>query len=126
MVWLLRFFLLFLVIFFFYMLIKIVFASHRKIDSARRQKRFLLIDYADVRKNFLVTYKGALFAGEKYVGPTHTTSDVVSITIWPQNITNLKELSKEDFDFIENKILKKYSNAEIIWKSSVQEFSQKK
>jgi len=121
MVWLLRFVLLFLVILFFYMIFKNLFTTKRKLESARKQKRFLMIDYDDVRRNFLLTYKGALFAGEKYMDTAMNTFDVVSITIWPQNTNSLKGIVKEDYDFIEKKVLEKYSNAEIHWKSSVHE-----
>jgi hypothetical protein len=125
MVWLLRFVLLFFIIFFFYLALKILFTSNRKLESARRHKRFLLIDNEDVRRNFLLTYKGAVFAGEKYMGSTDSTFDVVSIAIWPENAALLKGLVKEDFYFIDKKIIQHYPNAEIIWKSPVKEILQK-
>lgn len=125
MVWLLRFVLLFFIIFFFYLALKILFTSNRKLESARRHKRFLLIDNEDVRRNFLLTYKGAVFAGEKYMGTTDNTFDVVSIAIWPENVALLKGLVKEDFYFIDKKIIQHYPNAEIIWKTPVKEFLKK-
>ena len=125
MVWLLRFVLLFLIIFFFYLVLKVLFNASRKLESARKKKQFLLIDHEDVRKNFLLTFKGALFAGEKYMGANEKTFDVVSISIWPQNASLLKGLVKEDFSFIEKKIVEKYPNAKIHWKSPIKEFLQK-
>ena len=125
MVWLLRFVLLFLIIFLFYMALKLLFTANRKLESARKQKRFLLIDHEDVRKNFLLTYKGAVFAGEKYMGANEKTFDVVSISIWPQNTALLKGLIKDDFYFIAKRIQEKYPNAEINWKSPIKEFLQK-
>jgi hypothetical protein len=122
MVWLLRIVLLLLIIFFFNLALKLLFTSKRKLEIARRQKRFLLIDHEDVRKNFLLTYKGVVFAGEKYMGAMDNTFDVVSISIWAENTAFLKGLVKEDFYFIDKKILEHYPNAEIIWKSPVKEF----
>jgi cbb3-type cytochrome oxidase subunit 3 len=124
MVWLLRFVFLIFIIFFFYLAVKFLFTTNRKLESARRQKRFLLIDNEDVRKNFLLTYKGAVFAGEKYMGTTDNTFDIVSISIWPENPAHLKGLVREDFYFVDKKILEQYPSAEIIWKSPVKEFLQ--
>ncbi|MFJ7727174.1 sigma-w pathway protein ysdB [Neobacillus sp. NPDC097160] len=124
MIWLLRFVLLFIIIFLFYMGVKLLFQSSRKLESARKHKRFLLIDHEDVRKNFLLTYKGAVFAGEKYMGTANNTFDVVSISIWPENTATLKGMVKEDFFYMDKKILEHYPNADINWKSPVKEFLQ--
>lgn len=97
MVWLLRFILLLFIFFLLSYAVKSLFTSKRKLEAARKQKRFLLIDNEDVRKNFLLTYKGAVFAGEKYMGPADNTFDVVSIIIWPENTVSLKGLVKDDF-----------------------------
>ncbi|HEY2421875.1 MAG TPA: sigma-w pathway protein ysdB [Neobacillus sp.] len=122
MIWLLRFVLLIFIIFLFYLTIKFLFTSTRKLEFARRQKRYLLIDTGDVRKNFHLTYKGAVFAGEKYLGTTDQTFEVVSISIWPEDTALLKGLVKDDFYFIDMKIHEQYPNAEINWKSPVKEF----
>jgi len=124
MIWLLRFVLLFFIIFLFYFGVKLLFQSSRKLEAARKHKRFLLIDHKDVRRNFLLTYKGAVFAGEKYMGAKDNTFDVVSISIWPENTANLKGMVKDDFFYIDKKILEHYPNAEIHWKSPVKEFLQ--
>jgi hypothetical protein len=124
MIWLLRFVLLFFLFFLFSYVLKSLFTSKRKLEAARKHKRFLLIDDQDVRKNFLLTYKGAIFAGEKYMGPADNTFDVVSIIISPENAVSLKELVKDDFFYMDKKILECYPNAEIHWKSPVKEFLQ--
>lgn len=124
MVWLLRFILLFMIIFLFYIGVKYFFTSTRKLEAARKQKRFLFIDEEDVRKNFVVTYKGAVFMGEKYMGTANNMFDVVSISIWPEDTAALKGLVKEDFFYINQMILEHYHNAEIHWKSPVKEFLQ--
>jgi cbb3-type cytochrome oxidase subunit 3 len=126
MIWLLRFIILVFIFFLCYFVVKFLFASKRKFEAARKKKRFLLIDNEDVRKNFLLTYKGAVFAGEKYMGSKDNTFDVVSITIWPENTVTLKGLVKEDFFYIDKKVVEKYPNAKINWKSPVKEFLQEK
>lgn len=122
MIWLLRFVLLFFIFSLFYAVVKILLTSSRKLESARKHNRFLLIDNDDVRKNFMLTYKGAVFAGEKYMGPLGNTFDVISISIWPESTSSLKGLIKDDFFYIDKKILENYPNAEINWKSPVKEF----
>jgi hypothetical protein len=124
MVWLLRFVLLFFIFFLISYTVRSLFTTKRKLEAARKHKRFLLIDEEDVRKNFLLTYKGAVFAGEKYMGPADNTFDIVSIVIWPENSVSLKGLVKDDFFYINKKILECYPNAEIDWKSPVKEFLQ--
>ncbi|WP_066063616.1 sigma-w pathway protein ysdB [Neobacillus soli] len=122
MVWLVRFVLLFFIFFFFYFALKFLFTSKRKLEAARKQKRFLLLDNEDVRKNFLLTYQGVVFAGEKYMGTADNTFDVVSISIWPENSISLKGLIKDDFIYMDKKILERYPHAKINWKSPVKEF----
>lgn len=122
MIWLLRFVLLFFIIFLFYLGVKLLFQSSRKLESARKHKRFLFIDHNDVRRNFQLTYKGAVFSGEKYMGTVNNTFDVVSISIWPENTASLKGMVKDDFFYLDQKILEHYPNAEINWKSPVKEF----
>ncbi|MFP5106570.1 sigma-w pathway protein ysdB [Neobacillus sp. C211] len=124
MIWLLRFVLLFFLFFLFSYVLKSLFTSKRKLEAARKHNRFLLIDDQDVRKNFLLTYKGAIFAGEKYMGAADNTFDVVSIIISPENEVSLKGLVKDDFFYMDKKILECYPNAEIHWKSPVKEFLQ--
>ena len=122
MIWLLRFILLFLLFFIVYLGIKSFFNSSRKLKTARKHHRFYLLDDEDIRKNFFVTYKGVVFIGEKYIGANENRSDVRSIFISPQQTIALKGLIKDDFAYLAEKIREKYPNAEIYWKSPVQEF----
>ncbi len=124
MIWMLRFILLFIILFLCYFILKLIFTPKRKLESARKHKRFYLIDHEDARKNFLLTYKGAVFTGEKYMGPANQTFDVVSISIGPENTVSLKGMVREDFFYVDNKIREQYPNAEIHWKSPVREFLQ--
>lgn len=125
MMWLFRLLLLALIIFLIYTAIKYLLNPKRKLELAHEQKRYYFFDDENnVHKNFLVTYKGVLFEGEKYLGTTSNSFDVVSIFVWPHKVTALKGLVKDDFLFIEKKITERYPSAQIDWKSPVKEFMQ--
>ncbi|WP_338451413.1 sigma-w pathway protein ysdB [Niallia oryzisoli] len=125
MMWLIRFLLFALILFLIYRIIKFILAPKRKLELAHEQKRFYFLDDPNnVRKNFLLTYKGALFEGEKYLGTTDSKFDVVSIFIWPHSVNALKGFVRDDFRFLEQMILVDYPNASIDWKSPVKEFVQ--
>jgi hypothetical protein len=125
MMWLFRLLLLALIIFLIYTAIKYLLNSKRKLELAHEQKRYYFFDDENnVHKNFLVTYKGVLFEGEKYLGTTSDSFDVVSIFVWPHKVSSLKGLVKDDFLFIEKKISERYPSAKIDWKSPVKEFMQ--
>ncbi|WP_080844481.1 sigma-w pathway protein ysdB [Cytobacillus gottheilii] len=125
MMWLLRLLLLAIIIFLIYTAVKYLLNPKRKLELAHEQKRYYFYDDENnVHKNFLVTYKGVLFEGEKYLGTTAASFDVVSIFVWPHKVMALKGLVKEDFLFIEKKISEQYPSAKIDWKSPVKEFMQ--
>jgi cbb3-type cytochrome oxidase subunit 3 len=123
MILLLRLIILLLFIFLIYSAVKYLFHPKRKLELAHEQKRFFLLDDPDnVRKNFLLTYKGVLFEGEKYLGTTNSAFEVVSIFIWPKKTSALKGLVLEDFQFIERKVRENYPVAKMDWKSPIKEF----
>jgi hypothetical protein len=124
---LLRLLLIVLIIFLIYSGFKYLFNPKRKLELAHEQKQFYFLDdHANVRKNFLLTYKGVLFEGEKYLGTTTNAFEVVSIFIWAESTGTLKGLSVEDFSFIEEKVKKRYPYAKIDWKSPIKELLSKK
>ena len=123
MILLLRLIILLLFIFLIYSAVKYLFHPKRKLELAHEQKRFYFLDEQDnVRKNFLLTYKGVLFEGEKYLGTTSSAFEVVSIFIWPKKTSALKGLVLEDFQYIERKVNEAYPAAKIDWKSPIKEF----
>jgi hypothetical protein len=126
MVWVLRFILLSLIVLLLLRAVRYFFQPTRKLEAARKHQQFFLNDHEDVRKNFVLTYKGAVFGGEKYMGPTEGTFDVVSILLWPENTVSLKGMVREDFCYIDRKIKEHYPHAEINWRSPVKEFLQEK
>ncbi|MEL3958095.1 sigma-w pathway protein ysdB [Caldifermentibacillus hisashii] len=95
----------------------------RKLELAHEQKRFYFLDDPNnVRKNFTLTYKGVLFEGEKYLGTTTDSFDIISIFVFPKDVGALKGLTKNDFKTIEQHIFQHYKNAKIDWKSPIKEF----
>ena len=115
-----------LILFLLYKMVKFILNPKRKLEHAHEQKRYYFLDDPNnVRKNFLLTYKGVLIEGEKYLGTTDNAFDVISIFLWPHNVSSLMGLVREDFLFIERKILEQYPNAKLDWKSPVKEFMQK-
>lgn len=124
--WLIRILLFALIIFLIYSAVKYVLNPKRKLELAHEQKRFYYLDYKNnVRRNFLITYKGVLFEGEKYLGTTENAFEVVNVFIWPHKVAHLQGLVREDFEFIEKKVLESYPNASIDWKSPIHEFMRK-
>ncbi|MGG3738226.1 sigma-w pathway protein ysdB [Aeribacillus pallidus] len=120
-------FLLFIaILYLLYRGIKFITHPMRKLELAYEQKKFYFYDDPNnVRKNFHITYKGALFEGEKYLGTTEHAFDVVSIFVFPKKVDDLKGLTYEDFVFLEREIQRSYPNAKIDWKSPVKELLQK-
>lgn len=127
MMWVIRFILLILFLFLIYRIIKFLFNPKRKLELACDQKKYYLYDDPhNVRKNFLLTYKGVIFEGEKYLGTTKDSFDVISILIWPQALPSLKGFVRDDFYDLERKINEHYQNAKIEWKSPIKEFLHQK
>ena len=121
--WLLRVLLFTLIIFLIYSAIKYILSPRRKLELAYQQKRYFLLDDSEnVCKNFLLTYKGVLFEGEKYLGTTSHAFEVVSIFIWPRNNATLIGLDRVDFQNIADKVREVYPEAKIDWKSPIKEF----
>ena len=112
----LRFVILALLIFAFYKLLQYIFDPKRKLDEAYEKGNYYVYDdVKNVRKNFFITYKGALFEGEKYLGTTDNSFDVISIFVSVHNLAELHGLTKEDFEFLQNEILMSYPSAKISW-----------
>ncbi|PSL44047.1 hypothetical protein B0H94_109107 [Salsuginibacillus halophilus] len=101
---------------------KYFFNPKRKLEAAHERRQFFFLDEKkNVRKNLFITYKGAMFEGEKYLGTTENAFEIVHVIVWPQRKERLKGLSTDDFKFIENEIQMAYPEAEVEWKSPVKE-----
>ena len=118
---LLRFVIIAFIIYFFYRGISFLMDPKRKLDEAvEKNSYYFYDDIKNVRKNFFITYKGALFEGEKYLGTTKDSFEVVSIFVWVKDTMTLQGMTKEDFLFLENEINMNYPDAKISWKNPIE------
>ena len=119
---LIRFLIVALIIYLFYRGIAYIMDPKRKLDDARKHGSYYFYDDSkNVRKNFFMTYKGALFEGEKYLGTTKAALGIVSIFIWSKDPMELQGFTRDDFLFLEKEILKSYPNADIGWKNPIEQ-----
>lgn len=122
MVLLIRVFIIAVVIYLFYAGIRYLTDPKRKLDEAYEKGQYYFYDdVKNIRKNFFITYKGAMFEGEKYLGTTTDAFEVVSIFIWVKNEAKLQGMTKEDFYFLESEVKTNYPNAEINWKNPIEQ-----
>ncbi|WP_313891615.1 sigma-w pathway protein ysdB [Psychrobacillus sp.] len=122
MIFILRLLIITLIIYAFYKILRYLFDPKRKLDEAYEKEQYYFYDdIKNVRKNFFITYKGALFEGEKYLGTTDQSFEIVSIFIWTKNYSELQGLTKEDFRFLQNEIRMNYPSANINWKSPIEQ-----
>lgn len=118
---LLRFFIIVLVIYIFYKGIRYLTDPKRKLDEAYEAGQYYFFDDSkNVQKNFFISYKGALFEGEKYLGTTEDAFEVVSIFVWVHDVTKLQGFTKNDFLYLEQEILMSYPKATISWKNPIE------
>lgn len=122
MVHIIRLLIIILIIYVFYKILRYLFDPKRKLDEANEKEQYYFYDdIKNVRKNFFITYKGAMFEGEKYLGTTDQAFEVVSIFIWIKDPSKLQGFTKEDFYFLQNEIRMNYPNAKINWKSPIEQ-----
>lgn len=109
------------IVYLFYSGIKYLTNPKRKLDDAyERGQYYFYDDVKNVRKNFFISYKGALFEGEKYLGTTEDSFEVVSIFVWVKDEATLQGFTKEDFLFLEKEIRMNYPDAQINWKNPIE------
>lgn len=122
MVHILRLLIIVIIIYIFYKILRYLFDPRRKLDEAyEKEQYFFYDDIKNVRKNFFITYKGAIFEGEKYLGTTDQAFEVVSIFVWTKDPSKLQGFTKEDFRFLQNEIRMNYPSAKINWKSPIEQ-----
>lgn len=115
-----------LVIYLFYRLIRFIFDPKRKLDAAIEAGSYYFYDdVSNVRKNFFITLRGVLFEGEKYLGTTEESFEVVSIFVWVENPDQLQGFSREDFLFLEKEIHMNYPDAQIDWQNPIEKLMKK-
>lgn len=106
----------FVVIYVYYKFVRYLFDPKRKLNEAYKNGQYYFYDDAkNIRKNFFITYKGALFEGEKYLGTTTNTFETLSIFISLHNLEELHGLTQNDVLFLQNEIAANYPDANISW-----------
>ena len=111
-----------LIIYIVYKGVRYLTDPKRRLDEAHeRGEYYFYDDVKNVRKNFFISYKGALFEGEKYLGTTENAFEVVSIFIFVHDSMKLQGFTKEDFLYLEKEILMNYPNATISWKNPIEQ-----
>lgn len=118
MIWIMWSILFLLIYFFLFLFMKTTQMPNQKLKQAVKQKRFYMDDNkSNARKNFLLTYKGIVFEGEKHAEIRKNFCEVVSIYIWLRKPADINRLAPQDFFYIEKKILQQYPQAKINWNS---------
>ncbi|KOS67683.1 sigma-w pathway protein ysdB [Lysinibacillus contaminans] len=111
-----------LIIYVFYKAIRYITDPKRKLDEAYEKNQYYFYDdVKNVRKNFFISYKGALFEGEKYLGTTEDAFEIVTIFIGARDAATLQGLTKNDFEYLQQEILTSYPNAKINWKQPIEQ-----
>lgn len=119
---LIRFVIVAFIVYLFYRGIRYLTDPKRKLDEAYEEERYYFYDdVKNVRKNFFITYKGAMFEGEKYLGTTENSFDVITIFVWVKNEAKLQGFTKDDFNFLKAEILSYYPMATISWKNPIEQ-----
>ncbi|GGF06431.1 hypothetical protein GCM10010954_01010 [Halobacillus andaensis] len=89
----------------------------RKLDQSHQNNEFYFWDDPENTKhNFLITYRGMMFEGEKYLGATEHAFEVLTIQVSSKEPEKLQGLERNDLYFLEEQILMKYPYAKIEWK----------
>ncbi|KYG91561.1 MULTISPECIES: sigma-w pathway protein ysdB [Metasolibacillus] len=118
---LLRVLILIIIIYIFYKGVRYLIDPKRKLDEAYENGQYYFYDdVKNVRKNFFISYKGALFEGEKYLGTTEDAFEVISIFVFVHDTMKLQGLTKSDFLYLEKEIKMSYPKAKISWKNPIE------
>ncbi|HEY4601114.1 MAG TPA: sigma-w pathway protein ysdB [Cerasibacillus sp.] len=103
-----------------YTLIKYFRNPERYLSIAKEEGDFFFLDDPNnSKKNFQIVYKGCSFEGEKYLGTTEESFEVVTIHLSVRNPLELKGLSRDDLYFLEKEILIRYPHAKVEWKHPI-------
>lgn len=92
----------------------------RKLQNAKKNNKFFFLDEDNnSKKNLQFVYQGCLFEGEKYLGTTDNSFNVVNIHIFVRDPSELLGITKKDLIFLEDEILKHYPQATLNWKHPI-------
>lgn len=119
---LLRLLILIAIVYIIYITIRYLTNATRKLEAAHAKQAFYIDDdKGNARKNFFITYKGAMFEGEKYIGNVDGRFVVASIFIDIVDDLQLDGFTRDDFLFLEQHVQERYPEANINWKSTIEQ-----
>lgn len=103
-----------------YTAIQYMRSPERRLQTAKDSEEFFFMDDTDnSKKNLQFVYKGCLFEGEKYLGTTEDSFEVVDIHVTVRDPLELKGFTREDLYFLEKEILIHYPYAKVTWKHPI-------
>lgn|SRR5690606_31574001 len=92
----------------------------RLLENAKETKGFYYLDEQDnSKRNIQFVYKGCQFEGEKYVGTTEDSFEILDIYVTVVNPLELQGITREDLYFLEQELLIRYPHAKINWKHPI-------
>ncbi|GGA86459.1 sigma-w pathway protein ysdB [Ornithinibacillus halotolerans] len=92
----------------------------RQLENAKGTKEFYLLDEQDnSKKNLHFVYKGCQFEGEKYVGTTEDSFQIVDIHVTVHDPLELQGLTRDDIYFLEKELFLRYPHAKVTWKHPI-------
>ncbi|MGJ9457161.1 sigma-w pathway protein ysdB [Oceanobacillus sp. CF4.6] len=92
----------------------------RRLQIAKESNEFFLLnDNNNDKKNLQLVYKGCLFEGEKYLGTTEESFEVVDIHVTVRDPIELRGFTRDDLYFLEKEILLLYPYAKVTWKHPI-------
>lgn len=110
------------VIFIIYTIIQYVRQPERQMRIAKELQEFYFVDEPkNIQKHLQFAYKGCLFEGEKHLGATEESFEVLTIQVSVREPLELKGITREDLYFLENELLIRYPYAKIEWRYPINE-----
>lgn len=92
----------------------------RQLRLAKQTRDFFIMDdQNNSKKNLQLVYKGCIFDGEKYIGATDDSFEIIDIHMSVRDPLELKGFTRDDIYFMENEILHRYPHAKIKWKHPI-------
>ncbi|MFD2046278.1 sigma-w pathway protein ysdB [Ornithinibacillus salinisoli] len=103
-----------------YTVIQYFLNPQRRLHKAKEAQEFYFLDESNnTKKNLQFVYKGCLFEGEKYLGATEQSFEVVDIHITVQDHLELRGFTRDDLYFLEKELLIHYPFANVTWKHPI-------
>lgn len=95
-------------------------SPERKMRIAKNLKTFYFDDEpSNSKRNLQFIFRGCLFEGEKYLGTTEDSFEVLNIHVTVKDPIELKGINRDDIYFLENELLQRYPHAKITWKHPI-------